>query len=157
MPIVEHLLTLVTVESQDVAVSLEGNNTVPVIDVTKSPVTTSSPLHLEHVEVQEVPIDDLVDTITGNDAEATQDVTEGTTIDVDNVDREVSPTVQFLGAEFAEMEETNRPIIVREEGMTHTNPRIQQDLDLWQKIKDYDQRSAENPFVPVLSKKQKQM
>lgn len=98
MPIVEHLLTLVTVESQDVAVSLEGNNTVPVIDVTKSPVTTSSPLHLEHVEVQEVPIDDLVDTITGNDAEATQDVTEGTTIDVDNVDREVSPTVQFLGA-----------------------------------------------------------
>jgi len=46
-------------------------------------------------------------------------------------------------------------MIVREEGMQHSNPLIQQDLDLWQRIKDYDQRAAENPFVPVLSRKQK--
>jgi hypothetical protein len=42
--------------------------------------------------------------------------------------------------------------------LTHTNPRIQRDLDLSQKVKEYDQRAAENPpFVPVLSKKQQQM
>jgi hypothetical protein len=42
-------------------------------------------------------------------------------------------------------------------GMHHINPRIQQDLDLWQRIKDFDKRSAEIPFVPILSKKRKQM
>jgi len=104
--------------------------------------------------VEEVPFDDLGDTIAANDTQATQAVTEGTTTDVD---REVSPTVQFVDADDAEMEDTNRLVILREEGMTHTNPRIQHDLDLWQKIKEYVQRSAENPFVPVFSKKQKQM
>jgi len=39
--------------------------------------------------------------------------------------------------------------------MTHPNPRIQKNLDLWQKIKEYDQHAAKNP--PILSKKQKQM
>jgi len=42
--------------------------------------------------------------------------------------------------------------------MTHTSPRIQRDFDLWQKVREYDKRVAENPpFVPVLSKKQQQI
>jgi len=42
--------------------------------------------------------------------------------------------------------------------MPHNNPCIQRDLDLWQKVKEYDQRAAENPlFIHVLSKKQQQM
>jgi len=50
------------------------------------------------------------------------------------------------------------PLFERAEGMTYTNPRIQSNLDLWQKVKEYDQRAADNPpFVPVLSKKQQQM
>jgi hypothetical protein len=39
----------------------------------------------------------------------------------------------------------------------HINPRIQHDLDLWQRIKDYDKRTAEEaPYTPVLTRKQKQ-
>lgn len=35
------------------------------------------------------------------------------------------------------------------------NPIIQQDMDLWQWIKEYDKKLAEAPFTPVLSKKKK--
>lgn len=39
----------------------------------------------------------------------------------------------------------------------HINPRIQHDLDLWQRIKDYDKRRTEEvPFTHVLTRKQKQ-
>jgi len=31
--------------------------------------------------------------------------------------------------------------------MTHSNPHIQKDLDLWHKIKEYDQRASENPVI----------
>jgi len=147
------LLTLVTNDSQDADIPPEGNNSIPVVDVIKSSIAAGSHLHLEHVEVQEEPIDDLVDTTAATDTQATQAASEGTTTDVDNVDREVSPTVQLVDTEGAELEHINRPVIVREEGMTHINPRIQHDLDIWQKIKDYDKRAAENPFKPVLSKK----
>ena len=38
----------------------------------------------------------------------------------------------------------------------HSSARIQQDLELWRRFKEYDQKSAEEPFLPVLSRKQKQ-
>ena len=34
--------------------------------------------------------------------------------------------------------------------------RIQHDLELWCRAKDYDQRAMKIPFVPVLTRKQKQ-
>jgi hypothetical protein len=36
------------------------------------------------------------------------------------------------------MDDVKSSWIVREDGMQQSNPRIQQDLDLWQRIKDYD-------------------
>ena len=40
----------------------------------------------------------------------------------------------------------------------HVNPRLQHDLELWQRIKEYDKNAAqEPPFTAVLTKKQKQM
>jgi len=37
----------------------------------------------------------------------------------------------------------------------HNNPRIQHDMEIWQRIKYYDKKVVETPFTPVLSKKQK--
>jgi len=39
----------------------------------------------------------------------------------------------------------------------HVNPRLQHDLELWQHIKEYDKKAAEEPFIVVLTNKQKQM
>lgn len=107
---------------------------------------------MKPVDEEEVPFVDPGDKST----QSTQGVDDGTTSIIDHIDWE-SPTIQPVDSNDAEMEDTNRPVIVREEGMVHNNPRIQNYLDIWQKIKEYDQRSAENPFVPVLSKKQQQM
>jgi len=60
-------------------------------------------------------------------------------------------------ANGADIDGAKRLLIVRAEGMTHSNARIQQDLDLCQKIKEYDKHSTQMPFVPMLSKKQQQM
>jgi hypothetical protein len=38
----------------------------------------------------------------------------------------------------------------------HSNPRIQQDMELWRRILDYEKKSAEMPFILVLTRKQKQ-
>jgi len=38
----------------------------------------------------------------------------------------------------------------------HSSARIQQDLELWRRFKEYDQKSADEPFLPVLSRKLKQ-
>ena len=38
----------------------------------------------------------------------------------------------------------------------HSNSRIQQDMELWRRVKEYDQKCAESPFLPVLTRKQKQ-
>ena len=37
----------------------------------------------------------------------------------------------------------------------HNNSRIWHDMELWHRIREYDQKS-ELPFIPVLTKKQKQ-
>jgi hypothetical protein len=38
----------------------------------------------------------------------------------------------------------------------HSNPNIQPDMELWNRIREYDQKAKEDPFSSVLSKKQKQ-
>ena len=73
---------------------------------------------------------------------------------------DVLAMVQFVApdsAQGAAMDDLNNSLIAQEDSMQHSNPHIQQDLDLWERIKDYDQCSLENPFVLVLSKKQKEM
>jgi len=38
----------------------------------------------------------------------------------------------------------------------HNNPIIQHVMDIWHRIRDYDKKSAETPFIPVLTRKHKQ-
>ena len=40
--------------------------------------------------------------------------------------------------------------------VVHSNSRIQQDLELWRRVKVYDKKAAEEAFLPVLTRKQKQ-
>jgi hypothetical protein len=57
--------------------------------------------------------------------------------------------VQLIGSSIASQDDV--PV-------QHVNPRIQHDLELWQRIKEYDKKAAEeSPFTAVLTKKQKQM
>jgi hypothetical protein len=51
-------------------------------------------------------------------------------------------------------EHSDKVLVVHE--YTHNNPIIQQDLELWRRILEYDKGNAEMPFTPVLSKRQKQ-
>lgn len=37
----------------------------------------------------------------------------------------------------------------------HSSVRIQQDLDLWRRVKEYDKKTAAEPFLPVLTRQQK--
>jgi len=134
-----------------------------VFDDTWSPVGSVLPLiFVEHVDAQENLNEQPVSSsnVSPRPAHnATLDDTHVSTlephINTSHVDGEVSTMVQFVVPDGAVPEDVNSPSIVREEGMTHPNPRIQKDLDLWKKIKEYDQRATENP--PVLSKKHKQM
>jgi len=45
-------------------------------------------------------------------------------------------------------------LVVHED--THISPIIQHNMELWRRIREYDEKAAEIPFTPVLSKKQKQ-
>jgi predicted aldo/keto reductase-like oxidoreductase len=38
----------------------------------------------------------------------------------------------------------------------HPNKNIQHGLDLWERVREYDNRSAAEDFTPVLTRKQKQ-
>jgi len=50
-------------------------------------------------------------------------------------------------------EDGDRALIVYE---PHSNPNVQHDLDLWMRVREYDNANAEMSFTPVLSRKQKQ-
>ena len=102
--------------------------------------------------VQAVPIDDMVDTTADIQADG---IPVETVPAAATVDEELAITIYNDSnvPDGSNMEGANRPVIVREEGMSHKNAQIHHGLDLWQRIKEYDQRSQEQPFVPVLSKK----
>jgi len=38
----------------------------------------------------------------------------------------------------------------------HSNSRIQHDMELWRRVRDYDKKCVESPFLRVLTRKQKQ-
>jgi len=50
----------------------------------------------------------------------------------------------------------NNMVTQRESLEQHNNVNIQHDMELWQRIREYDQRSVEEPFATVLTKKHKQ-
>ena len=35
----------------------------------------------------------------------------------------------------------------------HSGARIQHDMELWRRVKEYDQKAAEVPFIPMLTRK----
>jgi len=47
-------------------------------------------------------------------------------------------------------------LVVTAQEDINSNSRIHQDMELCHRIRDYDKKSAEMPFIPVLTKKQKQ-
>jgi len=47
---------------------------------------------------------------------------------------------------------TTLPVVTE----VHSSARIQHDLELWRRVKEYDQKAAEVPFIPMLTRKQKQ-
>jgi len=51
--------------------------------------------------------------------------------------------------------EDNNMVTQRESLEQYNNVNIQHDMELWQRVREYDQRSVEEPFTPVLTKKQK--
>ena len=57
-----------------------------------------------------------------------------------------------MGHEISTQDGTSLPVVIE----IHSSARIQQDLELWRRIKEYDQKAAEDPFIPVLTRKQKQ-
>jgi len=68
-----------------------------------------------------------------------------------HVGGEVSALVQHVVPDGATMDDVNNSLIVREEGMQHSNPRIQQDLDLWQRLKimiSVQQTIRLSPYYP---------
>ena len=48
----------------------------------------------------------------------------------------------------------NMVLVVHEN--THNSPRIQHDLELWHHVHEYDAKTSEMSFTPILSKKRKQ-
>lgn len=53
------------------------------------------------------------------------------------------------------MSEGNSMLMQSEILVHYSDPNIQRDMELWNRIREYDQKAAEDPFTPVLSKKQK--
>ena len=54
-----------------------------------------------------------------------------------------------VGHEISIQDGTSLPVVTK----IHSSTRIQQDLELWRRIKEYDQKAAEDPFTPVLTRK----
>jgi len=51
--------------------------------------------------------------------------------------------------------EEQEVVVLQQQGV-HPRKNIQHDLDLWKRVRDYDERSATEDFTPVLTRKQKQ-
>jgi len=62
---------------------------------------------------------------------------------------------QNYNAQVTNLTQNEGGISVEKE-QPHIDPKIQDSLDLWRRIRDYDNENAANPYTPVLSRKQKQ-
>jgi hypothetical protein len=166
-----HVLELVTVEAHDDVRLCEVEGMIPVTtdaSVTQVLVVSTTLWHSdEHIDVHEVVNVDSSAFITDESDVPINTITDMTVASVDlpqsfktALDDDVSAMVQQVGpgsTTCPALDAIVSSLNARVAGMQHSNPRIQQDLDLWQRIKEYDRHSAETPFVLVLSKKQNQM
>jgi len=102
----------------------------------------------EHNEVQEVSDDTVQD--------QTYDVVEH--VDGSSGSRPVSPVV--VEKTLAAIEHTSNPkeqeVVVLQQQHVHPSKNIQHGLDLWNRVHEYDARCANEDFMPVLTRKQKQ-
>lgn len=159
----ELVLTLVTNEAHDDVQLSSVDRMLPMSDVTRSPVASALPSHLdEHVDMQEGINEEtliIIPTRSASPLSAHSAIPDDSNAALDfnlvSHDGGDVSAIQLVVPNGAAMDDVNNSSM-REEGMTHSNSRIQQDLDLWQRIKDYDHHAANNSFAPVLSKKQKQ-
>jgi len=121
-------------------------------------VPHSSPV--EHDDMNEVPVDFFQEHA---DDFVAQEVEHSGSRNISHVDRPIDPHVTsheasdgFLdggvGHEISTQDGTSLPVVTE----IHSSARIQQDLELWRRIKEYDQKAAEDSFIPVLTRKQKQ-
>nr|ABE93038.1 N-6 Adenine-specific DNA methylase [Medicago truncatula] len=154
LQLAEPVLTLATNEVQDDELIAEGDG-VQSGSATASPVVSEIPVISAEQNIEQDQLYDEGVAANLHGAGLTADVTlDGEVLATESSDDDVIDVDKTSAA----MDGIPSPSSQRAEGMTHTNPRIQRDLDLWQKVKDYDRRAAENPpFVQVLSKKQQQM
>jgi len=72
--------------------------------------------------------------------------------DVERLEHKDSPSTvtQVVGPD----EDGNMVLVVHEN--THNSPKIQHGMELWHRVREYDEKTAEMPFTPVLSKHHKQ-
>jgi hypothetical protein len=143
----EPVLTLVINAVHDNVQLRAAGKMLPVSDVTLSPVAYVILSHFdEHVDVQEETDEETLIIIPTRSASpppahsAIPDDSSATTLDFNSVSHDGGyvSAIQLVVPDGATMDDVNRSSIVREEGMTHSNACIQQDLNLWQRIKDYD-------------------
>jgi len=62
---------------------------------------------------------------------------------------------QHYDAQVTNLTQNEGGISVEKE-QPHIDSKIQDSLDLWRRIRDYDNENAANPYTSVLSRKQKQ-
>jgi len=156
----EPILTLIRNEAHDDVLSLEGDG-VQLVSDTRSPVASVSPLSLvDHDVVQDKLNDELLTLFLLALPPICLRIllTFRTWVRMLQLLLEVSAITHIDGSDGATdgdntavvIDGENNPSLVRAEGMRHSNPHIQKDLDLWQKIKEYDQRAFKNSVI-VLS------
>jgi len=143
----------------DVTVTLsddvEHNHSIP-RELVESPkgshehVSHSSPV--EHIEVHEVSVESVhvqIDTVVEH-------------VDVHSGSR--SSTVLPVVIEQPIAENVSMPTTIQDQQVVaslqqqevHPNNNIQHGLDLWERVREYDKRSADEDFTSVLTRKQKQ-
>jgi len=160
----EPILTLVTNEAQDDALSVEGDGGQSG-SATRPTVVSELPLISVEQNMEQAQLNDddvIAATLSEHGADLNADVSVGGEVLVTDIPECSDDDIVVIHGDntsaYIVVKAHTNPLFERAEGMTHTNPRIQRDLDLWQKVREYDKRVAENPpFVPVLSKKQQQI
>jgi len=140
--------------------SREGLEIPMVDDVTATHVSHLSPV--EHDDVHEVYVD-LLQIQAGR-------FVEGNDMQSDShnsppVDRTIDLSLVSFEAAEGSLDGTRNveKEVVSQDGpgnnvmpKVRSSSRIQQDMELWRRVKEYDQKCTESPFLPVLTRKQKQ-
>jgi hypothetical protein len=131
----EPILTLVTNEAQDDALSVEGDGGQSG-SATRSPVVSEIPLISveQNVEQEQLNDDDVMAAnFPEHGADLSADVSVGGEVSATDIPESSDDDIVVIdgdntSANIVVKAHTN-PLFERAEGLTHTNPRIQRDLD----------------------------